>query len=425
MEKILGLVSGIFWVGMVSAVGGEDYPLREAVEFRARGGMPNVLAKLGKGEEVRIGYFGGSITAAPGWRVQTLEWFRKRFPEAKVEEINGAIGGTGSDLGVFRLRQDVLEAGPDLLFVEFAVNDGGADPVNIQRAMEGMVRQVWGADAETDICFVYTLSQPMLGDMERGKFPRSASAMEEVADHYGIPTVHFGMEVVRRVEEGDLVFQGEGEGADGKAVFSNDGVHPLVESGHVIYTEVLARSVEAMLEVGEPGGHEVGEPLRADHWEAAKMVPLEEKYLKGKWEKADPEVPGVAKNFRNRMPEMWVTEEAGSGIEVRFRGSVVGVYDILGPDGARVSVSIDGGEPKEVARMDGYCTYHRIATLKAGESLDAGAEHTMVVTMLPEPPDRAATLFERNREDLEKNPKKYEGNRWYASAIMLLGEVSE
>ncbi len=106
---------------------------------KPRGGIGNVLAKLAAGEPVKIAYLGGSITAANGWRVKSREWFAKQYPQAKVEEIHAAIGGTGSDLGVFRVERDALQHKPDLLFVEFAVNDGSAKPDQIWRWMEGIV----------------------------------------------------------------------------------------------------------------------------------------------------------------------------------------------------------------------------------------------------------------------------------------------
>lgn len=123
-----------------------DAELVPAVECRERGGLPNLFAKLQSPGSVRIAYLGGSITAQDGWRPKTLNWFRTNFPTARVEEINAAIGGTGSDLGVFRLRHDVLEHKPDLLFIEFAVNDSGAPPAQIHRCMEGIVRQTWKND---------------------------------------------------------------------------------------------------------------------------------------------------------------------------------------------------------------------------------------------------------------------------------------
>src|SRR5689334_12966880 len=91
----------------------------EAKLSRSRNGLGNVIAKLRDGEPVKVAYLGGSITAAPGWRVQTLKWFQQEFPKAQVKEINAAIGGTGSDLGVFRVQHDALQHHPDLLFVEF------------------------------------------------------------------------------------------------------------------------------------------------------------------------------------------------------------------------------------------------------------------------------------------------------------------
>ena len=116
------------------------------------------------------------------------------------------------------------------MFVEFAVNDGAGEPERIMATMEGIVRQILRADPATDICFVYTLSEPMLPELARGTFPRAASAMEAVADHYRIPSVHFGVEVSRRIAAGTLVFKADRpEKLDAAAtplLFSSDGVHP-------------------------------------------------------------------------------------------------------------------------------------------------------------------------------------------------------
>ncbi|MGH7968400.1 MAG: SGNH/GDSL hydrolase family protein, partial [Limisphaerales bacterium] len=239
-----------------------------AVECRERGGLPNFVAKLKRGGEVRIAYLGGSITAQEGWRPKTLNWFREKFPAAKVTEINAAIGGTGSDLGVFRLRHDVLEHKPDLLFVEFAVNDGGAPPEQIYRCMEGIVRQTWKNDPATDICFVYTLAGNMLETLQQGRFPHSASAMEKIADYYSIPSIHMGLEVARLEKAGKLVFKGdkphnevERAALGGRILFSPDGVHPYTDSGHQLYLEAVVRSFSKIENVGKPGPHTLPSPF--------------------------------------------------------------------------------------------------------------------------------------------------------------------
>lgn len=424
-------------LGAPSLPGEEASSRRETAELRARGGVPNLLRKVraADGREIRVAYLGGSITAAPGWRVKSLKGFRARYPATKWTEIHAAIGGTGSDLGVFRLGQDVLAHRPDLLFVEFAVNDGGADPAQIHRAMEGIVRQTWTADPETDIVFVYTVSEPVLEELRAGKCSRSATAMEELADHYGIPSVHFGVEVAKRLAAGTLVFKGEKSGEASKdaapdpaapMVFSTDGVHPLVETGHVLYAEALARAWDELDRAEpSPAPHALVEPLRRDHWAAAKLIPVEPAMLSGEWTRLDGSEGGdeLARRFAKFLPQMWRTETPGSSLRFRFRGEFVGVFDLVGPDGGRLRASIDEGGEMAVARFDSYCTYHRLSKFRIGGDLDPAKIHAATLVLDETAPDKRSVLFERNRHDFDKNPDKYAPNRWHLGAIMLIGEL--
>ena len=397
-----------------------------AVECRPRGGLPNFFAKAKAGGDVRVAYLGGSITAAPGWRVFSLDRLKKDFPTAQFSEISAAIGGTGSDLGAFRVGHDVIAHKPDLVFVEFAVNDGGTPPEQILATMEGIVRQILRADAATDICFVYTVSEPLLADLAKGVFPRAASTMEAVADHYAIPSVHYGVEVNRRIADGTLTFKGEKpEKLDATAtplLFSTDGVHPHVETGHRLYADVLARSlatIQAASTTAAP--HRLPEPLRADNWEKAKMIPIEQSMLRGDWKRVTPADDERAKSFAARMPVLWKAEKPGAELVVAYTGTRLAVYDLLGPGEGMVSVQVDDAAAKNVPRIDGYCTYWRIGTLNTG-SQPAGT-HRVALRLEAAAPDKAKILFEHNRPDLEKNPAKYAENAWYAAAILLLGDL--
>ncbi|HEY8955031.1 SGNH/GDSL hydrolase family protein, partial [Chitinophaga sp.] len=181
--------------------------LNSMQECRIRQGLPNFFAKLGSGAPLTIAYFGGSITAASGgWRDQSVKWFQQQYPQAQIKQVNAGVGGTGSDLGVFRLRRDVLSQQPDLVFVEFAVNDGGP---YVHQTMEGIVRQIWKANPATDICFVYTVAGNMLPVLQQGQLWPTMLAMEHIAQHYGIPSVQLGMQVLALLKEGKLVFQGK------------------------------------------------------------------------------------------------------------------------------------------------------------------------------------------------------------------------
>ncbi len=403
----------------------EDFPLREAVECHPRSGLPNFRAKVEAGGAVKIAYLGGSITAAPGWRVQSREWFARQYPEVQFEESNAAIGGTGSDLGVFRLQNDVLRHRPDLLFVEFAVNDGGAAPEQIHKTMEGIVRQTWQADPTIDICFVYTLSEPVLPQLRAGQMQRSASAMEDVADRYQIPSIHFGVKVVQLESAGELVFKAPEPANPGDAkpmVFSTDGVHPHVETGHRLYTDAIARSWPVIRDAsGTAPPHKLPEPLRADNWERARQIAIRPEMLRGNWKKL-PADDALAKRFQRNMLDLYQAQDPGAELVFTFDGTTAAVFDLVGPDGGQLSVQLDDQQPVLRNRIDAYCTYHRMSKLAIANELPVG-QHSVRITLTPELLDKRNILFERNRRDFEQHPEKYSAHNWSVGSLLVIGDI--
>ena len=405
-----------------------DYPLVEAKECRPRNGLPNFLAKVSKpGAEVKVAYFGGSITAQQGWRVKTLADFKTRWPQAKLSEINAAIGGTGSDLGVHRLQQDVLQFKPDLMFVEFAVNDGGAAPEQIHRCMEGIVRQTWKALPDCDICFVYTLTEALAPAMLEGKFQRSASAMEAVADHYGIPTIHMAMEVAKLAKDGKLLWKAklpkteeEKTAVGGKFVFAPDSVHPHPETGHELYLQAIQRSLKPIQDVsGAPTAHKLVTPLVADNFENAKLLPINEATLSSSIQLLDPVKDEFAKRWANRMTTLHKVTKAGDTIRFKFKGTKCSIYHIVGPDGGQVKLTVDGNTTVRPA-FDSYCTYHRLSVMAVGDNLP-DTVHEVVMELDSQGPDKAKILAQRN-EKMDK-PERFAENNFYPGAILLVGEL--
>jgi len=407
----------------------KEFPLAEANEVRARGGLPNFFLKAQTtGADVRIGYLGGSITAQKGWRVQTLAHFQKAYPQSTFTEINAAIGGTGSDLGVFRVQQDVLSKGPDLLFVEFAVNDGGADPQRIIRCMEGIVRQTWKANPKTDICFVYTLTESLSPAMLEGKLQRSASAMEKVADHYGIPSITLGMEVARLAKAGKLLWRAPLPKTDAdkaalgdKFVFAADGVHPHDSTGQVLYTQAIVRSLPALAIANHaPTAHVNGSALDPANWERATLVPISAAKLSDGLMPVDLKTDAFAKGWSNRLPAMVKLTKPGQSIEFKFKGTHCAVYDIVGPSGGMVAVTLDGKAQKPVARIDAYCTYPRLANFIVGTDLAEG-EHAVRLELLADPIDKAAVLA-KNKNQIDK-PERFAPLEFYPGGLLIVGEL--
>ena len=407
----------------------QEFPLAEAREVRPRGGLPNFFLKAQTtGAELKIGYLGGSITAQKGWRVQTLAHFQKAYPQSTFTEINAAIGGTGSDLGVFRVQQDVLSKGPDLLFVEFAVNDGGADPQRIIRCMEGIVRQTWKANPKTDICFVYTLTEALSPAMLAGKLQRSASAMEKVAEHYGIPTITLGMEVAKLAKAGQLLWRAPLPKTDAdkaalgdRFVFAADGVHPHDSTGQVLYAQAIIRSLPALAIANHaPTAHVSGPALDPANWERATLVPITAAKLSDGLVPVELKADAFAKAWSNRLPAMVKLTKPGQSIEFKFQGTHCAVYDIVGPSGGMVAVTLDGKAQKPVARIDAYCTYARLANFIVGTGLPEGV-HTVRLELLADPIDKAAVLA-KNKNQIDK-PERFAPLEFYPGGLLIVGEL--
>ena len=99
------------------------------------------------GEDVTLGFFGGSITQDSlatkheyCYAYRVFQWWEKTFPKVKLHYVNGGIGGTTSDYGVSRVVTDMLMYQPDFVVVDFSVND---EPEKFfQETYEGLVRRM-------------------------------------------------------------------------------------------------------------------------------------------------------------------------------------------------------------------------------------------------------------------------------------------
>lgn len=394
---------------------------KEFRDFVMRKGLPNFFAKAMNGDSVKVAYLGGSITAQNGWRVSSLAWLKERFPKAKFSEINAAIGGTGSDFGVFRLKYHVLKFNPDLVFVEFAVNDGNTSSSKIIRSMEGIVRQTLQQNPYTDICFVYTIKADYLETEQKGKLPNSAENMEKVANHYGIPSINFGFEVANMITNSQLIMSGKSKELDGVKVFSPDGVHPYPGTGHLIYQKILKQSMESMIPNlhAKPAKHKLPKPITSDYFAKTQMLDLKNVQLSKNWEILNiKDHPGLA-GFGQYLNFIGKAKQSGETLTLRFKGRAIGAYDVMGPDAGRVIVEIDGSARDTIFRFDSYCTYKRMNYFLIDGLKNK--RHEIVFRTICEPFNKAIILQKRN--NIIQNPDDYKENNWYVGKILLDGIV--
>ena len=155
------------------------------------------------------------------------------------------------------------------------------------------------------------------------------------------------------------------------------------------------------------------------------MVSLTPNMLKGEW-KALKEDDDLAKKFQNRLGTIYESSSPGATIAFKFKGSTAKLYDLLGPDGGQVIITIDEKtSTKPIPRFDSYCTYHRIATLNLAEGLDPEKEHSVKVEIHPEQPDRTSVSFRLKDPASELKTPKYQGTKIRVGQILLLGTLSQ
>ncbi len=347
---------------------------QESATARQTGGLGRSLAKLKADKALAIGYFGGSITAGAGasnaaktsWRALTTAWFKEHFPEANITEINAAIGGTGSDLGAFRCQQDLLDKHPDLVFVEFAVNDGGGPEQRIKRSMEGIVRQIWRANPSTDIIFLYTTTRALAPPYDKGELPKAVTYDHAVAAHYGISEINVGKTLVDRLAAGAGTWE----------TLTTDGVHPS-DVGYAVCMETIKVFLESHLaDALAPPVTMLPEPLTKDPLEHGHFV-----------DAASLQVPGWTtenKSLAGRYPHYIATDKPGTELVARFSGTAVGVFWLIAPDSGDIEWSIDGGKPARRSSWDKYALrYSRPNYAILADDLSPG-EHTLKITVLAE-----------------------------------------
>lgn len=397
----------------------KDFPVFKMQEFHQRGGLPNVFHAIATKRQVRIAYIGGSITAAKeGWRDLTFSWFRSTFPLTAFYQTDATIGGTGSNLGVFRFERDVLVHKPDLIFIEFAVNDMGQSREDVLRSMEGIIRQAWHALPKTDICLVYTTAGPFAPDLAKGKPKHTSEAMEELANYYGIPSIHMGMEVARLYAQGKLVLRAEPAENARTIVFTRDNTHPLSESGHPIYAAVVIKYLEKMRHKATENEHIVLKPYVPDNMENAQMVEVEKTRLEGDWQKLS-DSNEIRQLAWARFTPVLYKANPGAVMRFRFKGSALGFYDAIGPGVGIIEVTVDGTK-REISRFDAWCSGYRCHAFFL-DNITEGT-HEVEVRVTDKFVDKAQILTRKNVV-LDVNDPKFKETAWYPANIMIVGEI--
>lgn len=297
-------------------------------------GLYHFFDKLRNNEFVTVVAIGGSITqAGNGWSKKSADLIANAYPNATVKFVNAGISGTGSNLGVFRLERDVIQHQPDLVFVEFAVNDGGANDEACIRNLESIIVRLRQLPKPPAIVFVQAAAQAGDGHHKRHNM---------VAAHHHIMCVDMQKAINDHMAK---------TGATWEELFS-DNVHPR-DPGHVIYAQTLWHRMlayehrPAMVMSHEPPRPNLSNELILD----GKMV-VPDFQLNGWSFREDPVNGWWMQFFQGSLQN---SPNAGT-LHIPFYGRTIGMWLLIKEGRGQVRVLVDGKVINDVTafRKDWY-----------------------------------------------------------------------
>lgn len=207
--------------------------------------LKRAIEKAKRGEDVVIAYIGGSITQGAGAKPITeksyaylsYRGFCDLFTKdggKHVKFVKAGVGGTPSELGMIRYEKDVTDYGnikPDIVIVEFAVNDEGDETEGV--SYESLVRKIAKAENEPAVIlnFAVFMSEWNL-----------ESRLVPVGENYDLPMVSVKAAVVPQFNKDTAIT---------KRQYFYDIFHPT-NDGHRVMADCLIHLFEKADEAEMP-----------------------------------------------------------------------------------------------------------------------------------------------------------------------------
>lgn len=352
----------------------------EAADFyQVRGGIPNSqhFFKHDRVGNQYLFFIGNSVLAGTGledpnlrYSAQLVRGFKKYFPEAGMRETRHIQPG-GSWFGLYRCSRgqavfgEVICSG-HLAILDFAADDRNADIEQVKTSLEGLVRQITRYRATHSRILVYTLTPEMLETYRAGKTPEYIEVCEQIADHYGIPSLNLAKVAADKILAGEIAFE----------EFSADGINPT-DAGARIYAGAVAAFVDDLMTAypipETPERYVLPEPLFPETNDNGRIVAYEDPQVQrlGDWQ------PGQASPI-GPFRHVLVSTEVGATLTLPFQGSEIGILDVVDADTAAYEYSVDGAPFQTLfAPQDAAGPAMRAISLAGG--LDRAAEHRLVL----------------------------------------------
>ncbi len=334
--------------------------------FEPMAGTGNVTADVAASADAAVSrtvaFLGGSITEMDGFRPLVMKSLRARYPSVVFTEIAAGLSSTCSDAGAFRLDEDVLSKGvPDLLVVEFAVNDdqdGHFGRARCVRGLEGVIRRLRLANPRAEIVVALFVNEGQYAQLRRGETPLPYAAHAVVAAHYGAAVADVGSALAASAAKDGFDWAGYRD------------CHPSPE-GCQFAARIVLTAIERVFDpLGEPAVKVLPAPLDPASYFASHVVPDEAiSSSDGGWTHAQPDwakIPGHVRRH-DAVGKVWSSGRPGAALDVVFEGRTLAARMTNGPDAGALEISVDGEPPRLLTFRDWGDLHYPSAVLLADD----------------------------------------------------------
>jgi hypothetical protein len=312
-----------------------------------RDGLPRLARAFRESRSARVVAFGSSITHDGDYLEGLAPAVRGQFPHCDVDIIIRALPGFMTFWAMHR-TPTIVELDPDLVILEFAVNDHCIDTPEITaKSIEGIVRKLKSSVNPPDIAFVYFMSH-LPSAVSRQK--EVIGVWEQVAEHYGIPSIDCSAVVESMASSGRAVWvyrwpgRPSWDAEEYPIVLTRDMSHPMANVGrmlgeHVAKTIVEAAGTAATLSRTLPP------PLYADNYADARTHFPPQLAREG-WSRRALEDHVQAQAAVIYFSELLVADRPGAQLTIAFEGRHVMLWahsaagNVISLDGRRAQLDL-------------------------------------------------------------------------------------
>ena len=182
------------------------------------------------GHSVPAGYFATPfVNTFSAYPHLLHKMIKERFPFAVTNDIVTAIGGENSVSGEKRFENDVLSHRPDVLIIDYSLNDRSVGLEAAEKAWCSMIEQALERGIKVILCTPTWENSYYKQNEKWEALVRHAEQVRMLADRYGIGLADSFKAFEKHIsEQSDL------------AKYLSHGNHPT-EAGHILVAEEIAK----------------------------------------------------------------------------------------------------------------------------------------------------------------------------------------